>query len=64
MSPSSSQRRDLDRDTIREAAAYRLPFTAGKIKSLDQMNQKRRRALRRLVLLGVAGLLVLFWVFG
>jgi hypothetical protein len=37
---------------------------AGKIKALDKMDQKRRRALRRLVLLGVAVLLVLAWVVG
>ncbi len=62
MSPISSRR--IDQDAIREAAAYPLPFTAGKIKALDAMDQKRRRALRWLVLLGVAVLLVLSWMFG
>ena len=62
MSTSSSQR--IDRDPNCDAAAYPLPFTAGKIKTLDKMDQKRRGALRWLVLLGVAGLLVLSWVFG
>ena len=62
MSPSSSRR--IEREAIREGAAYPLPFTAGKIKALDKMDQKRRGALRWLVLLGVAGLLVLSWVFG
>ena len=61
---SASSARRIDRDTVREAAAYPLPFTAGKIKALDKMDQRRRRALRRLVLLGVAVLLVLSWVFG
>ena len=64
MSPSSSRHRDTDPDTLCEAAAYPLPFTAGKIKALDKMDQKRRQALRRLVLLGVAVLLVLAWVVG
>ncbi len=62
MSPISLRR--FDRDAIREAAAYPLPFTAGKIRALDKMDQKRRRALRWLVLLGVVGLLILAWVFG
>ncbi len=62
MSTSSSPR--IDNDAMREAAAYPLPFTAGKIKALDKMDQKRRGALRFLVLLGVAGLLILSWVFG
>jgi hypothetical protein len=64
MSPSSLRHRGIDRDAIREAAAYPLPFTAGKIKTLDQMDQKRRLALRLLVLSGVAMLLVLSWVLG
>jgi hypothetical protein len=62
MSTSSSPQ--IDRDAICEAAAYPLPFTAGKIKTFDKMDQKRRRGLRLLVLLGVAGLLILSWVFG
>ena len=33
---SASSARRIDRDTVREAAAYPLPFTAGKIKALDQ----------------------------
>ena len=49
---------------MRAAAAYPLPFTTGKIKALDKMDQKRRGALRWLVLLGAAGLLILSWVFG
>jgi len=61
---STSSSRRIDRDANREAAAYPLPFTAGKIKALDKMDQKRRRALRRLMLFGVAGLLILSWVFG
>ena len=61
---SIARRRHTDRELRREAAGYPLPFTAGKIKTLDKRDQKRRRALRRLVLLGVAGLLVLSWVFG
>jgi hypothetical protein len=61
---STSPSRRIDRDAIREAAAYPRPFTAGKIKALDRMDQKRRGALRLLVLLGVAGLLILSWVFG
>jgi hypothetical protein len=64
ISPSSLGSRDIERDAIREAAAYPLPFTAGKIKALDKMDQRRRRALRRLVLFGVAGLLILSLVFG
>jgi hypothetical protein len=31
MSSSSLRRRDIDRDAMREAAAYPLPFTAGKM---------------------------------
>ena len=62
MSTSSSPR--INRDPIHEAAGYPLPFTAGKIKALDRMDQKRRGALRLLVLLGVAGLLILSWIFG
>jgi hypothetical protein len=64
MNPSSLRRGDIDQGAIREAAAYPLPFTAGKIKTLDKMVEKRRGALRLLVLLGVAGLLILAWVFG
>jgi hypothetical protein len=62
MHPNSSRR--AHRDEIREAAAYPLPFTTGKIKAFDKTDQKRRRALRCLVLSGVAVLLVLAWMFG
>ena len=61
---SIARRRDTDGELMREAAAYPLPSTVAKIKSLDQMDQKRCRALRRLVLSGMAVLLVLGWVFG
>ena len=63
MITSGSQRRDTERELMSELA-YPLPFTTGKIKALDKMDQKRRGALRLLVLLGVAGLLILSWVFG
>ena len=63
MITSGSQRRDTERELMGESA-YPLPFTAGKIKALDKMDRRRRRALRSLVFLGVAGLLVLVWVFG
>jgi hypothetical protein len=64
MSPSSLRSGDIEREAVREAAAYPLPFTAGKIRALDRMDQKQRGALRWLVLSGVAVLLVLPWVFG
>lgn len=61
---STSSPRQIDRDANRDAAAYPLPFTAGKIKTLDKMDRRRRGALRLLALLGVAVLLVLVWAFG
>ena len=61
---SIARRRDSRRELMHQAAAYPLPFTVGQIKGLDRMDQKRRGALRLLVLLGVAGLLILSWVFG
>ena len=60
---SIARRRDSGLELMHQAAAYPLPFTAGHIKAIDKMDQKRRRALRLLVFLGVAGLLVSVWVF-
>jgi hypothetical protein len=47
----SPRRRDVDRDALRDAAAYPLPFTAMQIKALDRMDQKAaaRAAARRAV---------------
>jgi hypothetical protein len=61
---SIARRRDSRRELMHQATAYPLPFTTGKIKALDKMDQKRRRALRLLVLSGVAVLLIVSWVFG
>jgi hypothetical protein len=58
MSRISLGRHDIDRDATREAAAYPLPSAARRIKAFDKRDLKRRRALRGLVILGLA---ICFW---
>ena len=61
---SQSRRLSTESELTREPVTYPLPLTAAQIKVLDVMDQRRRRALRRLVLLGLIALLVLSWLIG